>query len=313
MKRYSKFLNKMSKILLYAMAVVLLVPQNVLAIDRIKEGADVSLSVVYGTEESPVPGAKVDLYKVADVYGFGEFIPTEEFASYPLQWEDLDSAQWKLLAETLASYIVTEQMKPLDTGITDADGRVQFPSENEKMTTALYLIMGDAYVYKNKVYTLQPTLICLPNRHEDDVWQYEEEIYLKYEWVDEVTELQVRKIWSGDDSKKRPEKITIQLYQGSELYDTVVLNEENNWYYTWKDLKTAYDWKIVEKEVPAGYTVSVGRNGTTFVVTNTYTQTVPKEPELPQTGMLWWPVPILAGTGLLFFLAGWMMRRRDEK
>ena len=34
--------------------------------------------------------------------------------------------------------------------------------------------------------------------------------------------------------------------------------------------------------------------------------------DLPQTGQLWWPVPMLAGAGVLLLLAGLIQRRRGE-
>ena len=34
--------------------------------------------------------------------------------------------------------------------------------------------------------------------------------------------------------------------------------------------------------------------------------------DLPQTGQLWWPVPVLAIAGMVLFLIGWAVRRRDE-
>lgn len=43
---------------------------------------------------------------------------------------------------------------------------------------------------------------------------------------------------------------------------------------------------------------------------------VPRSPGqaiLPQTGVLWWPVPLLACSGLLLFLAGWGKRRNYEQ
>ena len=39
---------------------------------------------------------------------------------------------------------------------------------------------------------------------------------------------------------------------------------------------------------------------------------VPVGPKLPQTGMLWWPVPALAALGLLLLGAGILYRRREE-
>lgn len=37
-----------------------------------------------------------------------------------------------------------------------------------------------------------------------------------------------------------------------------------------------------------------------------------KEPELPQTGQLWWPVPVLFAVGLLFVVVGLIRRRGAE-
>lgn len=33
--------------------------------------------------------------------------------------------------------------------------------------------------------------------------------------------------------------------------------------------------------------------------------------KLPQTGQLWWPVPLLAAAGMILFAAGWMQRRQE--
>ena len=66
-----------------------------------------------------------------------------------------------------------------------------------------------------------------------------------------------------------------------------------------------------------GYTVSITQESGTFVVTNTPKQPSvmpptdqPKEPTLPQTGELWWPVPVLAAAGLLLIAAGAGKKRK---
>lgn len=70
---------------------------------------------------------------------------------------------------------------------------------------------------------------------------------------------------------------------------------------------------------------------TPFVVTNTYTDDIPDnppptgpttptdptppkpgKPTLPQTGQLWWPVPVLTAAGLLLVIAGLLRRRGAE-
>ena len=40
-------------------------------------------------------------------------------------------------------------------------------------------------------------------------------------------------------------------------------------------------------------------------------QDVPKNTKLPQTGMLLWPIPVLAGVGLVFFMIGWAKRQKS--
>lgn len=50
----------------------------------------------------------------------------------------------------------------------------------------------------------------------------------------------------------------------------MTLNEKNNWRYTWRDLDAGHSWKVVEQTVPDGYTVSISREGITFVITNSY-------------------------------------------
>lgn len=79
-------------------------------------------------------------------------------------------------------------------------------------------------------------------------------------------------------------------------------------------------WRVVEL-TPEGYTVSITQEAGTFLVTNTLKQppetppvTPPVNPPgqktLPQTGALWWPVPILAAAGLLLIAAGAGKKRK---
>ena len=89
----------------------------------------------------------------------------------------------------------------------------------------------------------------------------------------------------------------------------------------------------MEKETPEGYKVTVTQEGITFVMTNTWDEPekppkpgepeepgtdIPEDPvpegpgpKLPQTGQLWWPVPLLALAGRALCLVGWM--RKDKR
>ena len=135
-------------------------------------------------------------------------------------------------------------------------------------------------------------------------------------------DVKVLKVWRGG-AQQRPEEIRVQLLRDGKVCDTVTLSAENGWRHTWEGLDAAHGWQVVEQTVPEGYTVSISREGVTFVITNTLKPSEEPEPtpgtpdtpgeNLPQTGVLWWPVPLLAVLGALLLLLGWGLRRRDER
>lgn len=97
----------------------------------------------------------------------------------------------------------------------------------------------------------------------------------------EKTDISVEKVWDDNNNEDliRPENVVIQLYKGAgankvKVGNTVVLSENNNWKYTWKDLKTQEGGKTIqysvdEVSVPDGYTKTIESNGFySFVVKN---------------------------------------------
>lgn len=314
--------NKIVAAFLGIILALSLMPQTAFAIDPMEVGADVQLTLnYYGDDGTPIVGAEFKLYKVADADKFAEFTPVNEFADYMVDYpediNDLDASGWKTLAETLAIYVERDQIEPIDQAVTDEQGKIIFPNNATELTTGLYLVTGETFTYQYKVYEPEATLVSLPSRDELDNWIYEWEISPKSEWATEMTEVKVVKTWkdSNDSAKKRPDEIKVQLLKEGKVYDTVTLNKDNNWRYTWTDLEASYEWAVVEKETINGYKVTIERDGETFTLTNTYkTPTTPGKTtgKLPQTGMLWWPVPVLAGAGMLFFMIGWTKRRKES-
>ena len=106
--------------------------------------------------------------------------------------------------------------------------------------------------------------------------------------------------------------------QDGKSYETVTLNQENNWKYTWEDLEAGHEWKAVEQTVPSGYTMTSTQEGKTFIITNTYKKpgtTVPTGggSKLPQTGQLWWPVLVLLLAGIICIIVGGSFSRTNNK
>ena len=128
-----------------------------------------------------------------------------------------------------------------------------------------------------------------------------------------LKQIDVKKEWNdGGHENKRPESIEVQLLCNESVYASVTLSAENGWRYSWAGLDAELMWNVREKSVPAGYEASVARSEGSFVITNTYK---PKDPTLPQTGQLRWPIPVLICAGAVSYFAGFALkkRRNDEE
>ena len=91
-------------------------------------------------------------------------------------------------------------------------------------------------------------------------------------------DLIVRKAWNdaNDAQKLRPQSVTVDVTRNGQTITTLTLNAANRWTQTltqlpmFDDNGEAYDYDVVENDVPEGYTASVVTRGTTFTVINTH-------------------------------------------
>ena len=96
--------------------------------------------------------------------------------------------------------------------------------------------------------------------------------------------LTVHKAWEDNDDPSRPESVTVHLVRIDKLTEVreqvedIVLNEENQWTYTWDELDDRYTW-TVEEAVPEGYEVSYKTEDNTVFITNS--NDYEPEPEVP--------------------------------
>ena len=173
-------------------------------------------------------------------------------------------------------------------------------------------------------------LIRLPDQ-ENDQWIFDVEAVCKYDCSPGTSDNVIRKIqkvWEDEGTEEnRPEEIRVQLLNDGVVADTVYLSAENNWEYTWENLDSQSLWQVAEQDTPEGYTVSVERQGTTFVMTNSAEEKNSGGTELsgsdgktgadgatiPQTGMLWWPVLLFLCGGLLLLIVGCFLYRGEGK
>ena len=323
-------MKKITRRLVLCMVVVMmLIPAQTFAIDRIDLDESVSLTIEFTHEGQPLPGAQLQIYKVADISERGEFTFLEPFSGYPLQFNELDGNDWAAIANTLNAYVQLDDVQPTAAGVTDSTGSISFPRARSEMEPGLYLITGDTLTYNDMCFTPVPTLVTLPNREENShQWDYSVTVAMKYTFRTAPVDYTVMKVWKDDGSEAaRPASVKINLLKDGEIADTVELSRDNNWTYTWTELERGYTWTVTE-EVPDGYTVSITEGqqtagaavsgsvssaNTVFTVTNTYTP--PEDSKLPQTGSLWWPVPVLMIAGLGCLIVGFMRMKgsRNER
>lgn len=310
MKRISKRIITLFICLL--VCVVAFLPMQILASEGNEQNKKCNLSVLFSIENQIVSDVEFRMYKVADIKSSGQFVTTQIFSSYPVKinYEDTDS--WSSLATTLSGYVTADKIAPQYKAKTDKISKANF----NDISPGFYLVSGSFFETDSKIYTPQSFMMCLPGKGINNSAEYDVSVKIKYDSrpIGQSVNLEVLKIWKDSDKSKRDSQVIIELYNGMELYDIVVLDKNNNWRFYWNDLSEDGEWIVRERSVADGYTVSVERQGDTFVVTNTNSSssengsTKPSD-TLPQTGLLWWPVPVLIAVGIFMFILGYLKNR----
>ena len=328
--------KRRSAVLLSLLTLVMFLPMHAFAMGSIDLSHGVSLAVSCQDGDTPLAGAQFDLYQVAAADESGELTVTGDFTQISADIHGGNGEAQKTLASTLAGYILRDGISPADSGKTDSNGIVSFPSPGKALTPGLYLVLGHRHTQNGYRYDPAPFMVMLPySDSENNTWVYDAAANAKYDSSEipdtpqeDAIDREALKIWKDDGHEDvRPKEIIVQLLRDGKVCDTVTLNAANNWRYTWTGLDGKYSWTVVE-QVPENYTVEVAREGNAFVVTNTYNRNTPDEPapvnpsepdesrsSLPQTGQLWWPVVLLICAGLLLVMIGLVCGRKnnDEK
>ncbi|NMM93848.1 Cna B-type domain-containing protein [Bifidobacterium oedipodis] len=253
-----------------------------------------SITFEYKHDGDPVPGVKVDLYRVATWSKDWQAEPTEAFKKYDVAWPDLTTMsqnELRDLANTLASYAQLDGIKPLASGETAADGEYKFSN----LPDGLYLLVYGSYKNSELSCDAGALLVSLPTSTDKANTVEGINVTVEPKTECETTpptppekdiEIKVVKVWedSNDSEHKRPSQVVVQLLRDGKVYDEVVLDESNNWTHIWTGLDPDHEWSVVEKSVPDGYTVSVDREGNVYTITNTYTPpTIPPDRKDPPT------------------------------
>lgn len=312
MKHIRSILSVLAAVLLLA-AVVAPCAMAVESIDLQRKG---ELIIEYRYEGKPVTGAAFCLYRVADLDEEGVVTLTGDFADYPVDVKDLSQEAMRDMAATLDAFAKRDMLNPDYVVVVDEYGFAVV----EDLEVGLYLITAEKFIGDDGMYTSTAALAPVPARQNpDSEWFYSVSVMPKCKFQPHggmgVTTRKVIKIWDDKGNEAfRPETLKVSLLCNGVIYDTVELNEKNGWSYVWIDLWAGDEWMIVE-HVPEGYSVLITVDGLITRITNTNEAPPPpptKPEDTPQTGVLWWPMPVLMIAGVVFIALGIKLRRGEN-
>lgn len=251
------FLNRKLHILL--LITLLVFAFMAMPIPAQAEGGSIRLTYdpqVEGLEETEFTLYKVGTFSGPDLVLLDEFKesgarvdyePPEEDASD----EEIDSwrADWLTSASFLEMYLKSlgdEKPEPAaGPSVVKAGEEATFgPLEN-----GLYLLVGSEQRVGDVYWKPVPALVMVLNGEAE----YEiSDLEVKMSSRSAVHDHVVRKIWDDIGHEDvRPESIKAELYYGDELYDTVILSDDNNWTYRWTtDIDEEYSWSVREYCTP---------------------------------------------------------------
>ena len=289
--------------------VLLLLPMQVRAETAVETDRAVSLTVQMKSGEIALRDAPVQLYHISSMDSGGELTPLPQYSAFSqlLDIRGENAQSWQEAAVELEQYILFSDMLPTAEAATNRAGTALF----RNIPQGLYLVLSVHHQQDSWVYSTAPFFLQLPGKDpETFAWQYAVTAQAKPEASAQIIDLQAVKLWKDKfHEDERPETIQLTLYCDGDVWETVTISREDRWRYTWNDLPAAHSWHLEEKEIP-GYRSRVKKEGNTFRVTNTILQDTSAS-RLPQTGQLWWPVPLLAVGGLLLLTT--TRKRRDHE
>ena len=170
------FLVTLCVIFTYCMSTFSSVYAKTTANESIDVNGSTSLTLRYKDGDTSINGARFSLYQIATVDAIGIFTATDEFKDSGVKYQGLTTnEEWKKAADAFAKYIMDhnadkpdapvaseDKINPMKTGTT-VDGQLVFEGTAEqKMSTGLYLVIGEQTMVGSYQYTVDPFLMALP-------------------------------------------------------------------------------------------------------------------------------------------------------
>ena len=257
------------------------------AAEQISPETECSLTLSYRWDEAGFANISVELYKIADVSADAQYSLTSPFLPSGLALNGIQSAvEWNVIRSTLEAHILASAIEADYVAVTDQTGQVHF----DALKPGLYFLAAEQAEREGLQCFFGSSLIALPGLGTDGLWQYQMAVSPKPGVIppvtpDEEIQYKVLKLWKDKHHQsKRPASIDVEIFRNGESFETVRLSEKNNWSYAWAAPADGAVWKVVERNIPNGYSVTVEESAASFVLTNTWEPEEDVSENMPKTG-----------------------------
>ena len=240
-----------------------LAPFSASAAVSLDEPAGFTIEVVDRETKETVGGAVFHIYFMATAHTAGDgisFSYTDEFKDNGMDMGDFSDTY---LPVHLMAY-ANEHAIPYTEVASNDNGKVFM----EDLRCGAYLVVP--YSIAEGYITPTPFILHMPY-YGEGTWWYHVISKPKAEvdrGPEEKTYIRVKKEWKNTDSL--PDSIAVTLTKDKEKVETVLLNAQNHWEYSWENLDNNHAWYVSEPAVPEGFKVSYNSSENTVTITNTY-------------------------------------------
>lgn len=320
-------IKKIAKVLILACMIVM-AAGYAFADDESNKQDTIDINVICKNVDGTkiIEGMEIDLYCVGKRLPDGSYEFNEEFKNCVVPEADMNSSELSEIAESLLNVIKADDMTAVASAKSGADGVAVF----ENVTDGIYIIYGGRYEYMGYAYEMSPVLFesAAWNRDNDtaDLSALAKISEDKLPENPVMAEYTIKKVWSEDEGHEinRSSFVDVDIFCDGKLFASVLLNEDNDWKYSWTG-DSSKEWSCKEVTEVDGYKVLYADEETTFLVQNVYfgssssggdepgPGTTTPDDKLPQTGQFWWPVPVLFAVGVILVATGILIKKAERR
>lgn len=232
---------------------------------QIFEGTELMYTIRYSNlTDIPVEVTIKDTIPAHTTYVEGSVDSNGTYANGELEW-DLTVGAWESVLVSFKVMVVDEEVDVINKAYV-LEGNNTYTSNEVKNYVNASSVPVDPIPEPTPVPTPDPT----PDPGEDDGRIYKSFVFTK--------------VWNDNNDKlgKRPDSITVELYQDGVYVTDVILSKENGWTDTailmYSKDDHVYEWTMKEKNVPAGYVASYKQSECTVINTLKELSTVTNGP-----------------------------------